>query len=215
MKIKFKIIFSLIFLTKFTIAQVGWNSEVLLNSKEEPLRIILSSFTKQTNINLIFNDSLIENKELSLSIKDNADVALLKLLKKVNLTFKKFNKNSAVIFKSEISELPIKKKRKVIDNEFKREMDYEIVKPTIVSSLGLKYPEKAIKNKLEGEVQVRLLISKKGEVKKITISKSSGHKILDTATVNHIKRLKFLPAEVNGRTRTVWTTMKVRFNYDY
>ncbi|MCB9249731.1 MAG: TonB family protein [Ignavibacteriales bacterium] len=44
--------------------------------------------------------------------------------------------------------------------------------------------------------------------------KSSGHQILDTATINYVNKLKFLPAEYKGKYKSVWITMLVKFSFE-
>lgn len=50
-----------------------------------------------------------------------------------------------------------------------------------------KYPKVAILNKQEGEVIVRLLVEKNGEIKKIVIYKSSNYPLLDNAVLDVAK----------------------------
>ena len=57
-----------------------------------------------------------------------------------------------------------------------------------------KYPEKAKKNSLQGEVFVKLLILSDGHIKDVSVLKSSGSKILDEEAVKIVKRAEpFVP----------------------
>lgn len=57
------------------------------------------------------------------------------------------------------------------------------------------YPYIARKNKWEGNVELKILINKSGQVDKVFIEKSSGYKCLDVAAVKALKKWKFFSYE--------------------
>jgi len=59
------------------------------------------------------------------------------------------------------------------------------------------YPAVALKRRWQGEVSLRALIGKQGEVLGVSINSSSGHDILDNAALNTVRHWKFHPAR-NG-----------------
>jgi protein TonB len=63
------------------------------------------------------------------------------------------------------------------------------------------YPAEAQRNNEEGTVQAELAVDAKGRVRDCTIIRSSGHRSLDDATCNILKRrARFRPArDVNGK----------------
>lgn len=215
MKPKLIILFCVsIFISSITFAQSAWGEEVFLKIEEKPLRFALNEIRNQTDINLIFDENLVGDKLLSCDIRKPAEKVISEILIGSGLSFKKFNNNSAVIYKN--SKAPKKIKAVVSRTKLTRvePTPREIIKPTLISETRLEYPQSAVKEGIEGEVFARLLVSKKGTVLDVILDKASGSEILDTATINYIKKLEFLPAELNGRYKEVWTTMVVKFNFE-
>lgn len=211
-----KIILSiLIFCPSLCYTQNAWGEEVFLTLEEKPLRYVLNEIREQSNINIIYNDNLISEKTLSCNIKSTAENAIKEVLKQTGLTFKKFNNNTIVIIPQNTA---AKKTKAVVINE-KIDSEYiptnsELLKPTLLSKLNLIYPQDAVIKGIEGEVLARILVSKKGNVSDVKLDRSSGHEILDTATINYVRKLKFLPAEINGKYQRAWTSMLVKFNFE-
>lgn len=215
MKSKLIILFSsIIFTGNIAFAQSAWGEEVFLKVDEKPLRFVLNEIRNQSNINLIFDENLVSEKSLSCNIRKPVEKVIDDVLKKSGLSYKKFNNNSAVIYKETITSKKTKAVvRKTKPTATKGTMG-SIIKPTLISDTKLEYPQSAIIGGIEGEVIARLLISKKGSVMDVILDKTSGSEILDTATINYVKKLSFLPAELNGKNKEVWTSMVVRFNFE-
>ncbi len=204
-----KIILSILILCpSLHYTQNAWGEEVFLALEEKPLRYVLNEIREQSNINIIFNDNLISEKILSCYIKSTAENAIKEVLTQTGLTFKKFNNNSVVIIPQNTT---AKKTKAVVIN---KKIESEFLKPTLLSKLNLIYPQDAVIKGLEGEVLARILVSKKGNVADVKLDRSSGHEILDTATINYVRKLKFLPAEINGKYQRAWTSMLVKFNFE-
>lgn len=70
-----------------------------------------------------------------------------------------------------------------------------------------KYPKRAILNNQEGEVIVRLLVEKTGEIKKIVIHKSSKYLLLDNAVLDAAKYWN-IKRSLNDIS---WVQVKVNF----
>lgn len=211
----------LFFSTSFIRAQNAWGAEVFLIAEEKPLRLILNEISNQANINLIYNDNLINDKKITCNLTSSAEKAISEVLKESGLDFKKFDNNSVVIF----SNVPDIKKTKAVVSEKKIDQKLSprntellkaktILKPALLSKLELVYPEEAINKRIEGEVLTRLLVSVNGDVSEVKVERSSGHEILDTATINYVSKLKFRPAEINGNYKKVWTSILVKFNFE-
>jgi protein TonB len=60
---------------------------------------------------------------------------------------------------------------------------------------GLFYPEEAIRQGLEGEALVLLMLDENGQVVAARIEESSGHPLLDDAALRAVRRLRSLPAD--------------------
>lgn len=196
-------------------AQDAWGAEVFLNIKEMPLRNVLSEIRNQSNLNLIYDVNQVNTKVLTCNIKSSAENVITEVLSKNGFAYKKYNDNTAVIFK----DMSAPKKNKAVVRKTNLEdtlsqSQLEFLKPTLLSKLELTYPQAAIRDRLEGEVLAKILVTSKGNVSDVILQKSSGHKILDTATINYVNKLEFLPAEFNGKYRSVWTTMLVKYNFE-
>lgn len=60
---------------------------------------------------------------------------------------------------------------------------------------GLFYPEAAIRQGLQGEALVLLMVDESGHVVAARIEESSGHPLLDEAALKAVRRLRTLPAD--------------------
>ena len=203
----------LILLSNYCYSQDAWKKEVFLNIKEKPLSYAFSDIREQTNLNLIYNDDLAKRVIDKCSIKATAEAAIQYLLNKNGLSFKKFDKNSLVIFKEKTPppETKTVHPKPTIKKDFNVQ-EGKLLKPTLLSTFTLKYPQEAIKKKIHGEVLLKILVDANGDVSDVKLEKSSGYEVLDTTTINYTKRLKFLPAEYKNTAQAVWTTMHVIFN---
>jgi TonB family protein len=211
---KIFLLFILTLLSNICNAQDAWGKEVFLDIKEKPLRYALNEIKNQANLNFVFNDNLAQKIVEKCNLKSTAEEVIALLLNKSGLSFKKFNKNTAVIFENKSIPKPVKTvlSNPIIKKDFNIP-DGELLKPTLLSNTTLNYPEEAVEKKLEGEVLAKILVDINGDVSDIKLEMSSGYEILDTATINYVKKLKFLPAEYNGIRKMVWTRMRVRFNF--
>jgi TonB family protein len=72
------------------------------------------------------------------------------------------------------------------------------------------YPEEARKKGIQGEVIVKILIHKNGEIDKIEIRKSAG-KLLDDTAINAVKQCHFTPAIFNSNPVTSWLSIPIKF----
>jgi len=201
------------FLSNYSYSQDVWGKEVFLDIKEKPLRYALNDIKTQANLNLIYNDDLTKKIIDNCNLRSTAEEAINYLLNKNGLTFKKFDKNTAVIFKDKSTPKPKKtvQHKPIIKKDF-NVLDKRIIKTTLLSNTTLNYPDEAINKSIEGEVFAKILIDVHGNVSIVKLERSSGHEILDTATINYVKKLKFLPVKYDDEYHPVWTTMRVIFN---
>lgn len=74
------------------------------------------------------------------------------------------------------------------------------------------YPEAAMDRGLEGKVLMKVHVQPDGKPDSVTVSKSSGHTILDDAAVRTVKQWSFVPA-MRGKTPIAgWVTVPIAFN---
>ena len=75
----------------------------------------------------------------------------------------------------------------------------------------IKYPAKALKNKIEGRVIVEFVVDKKGKIGEVKVIRSVD-KNLDKEAVRVVKSLpEFTPGRQNGQDVSVWYTLPVVF----
>ena len=75
----------------------------------------------------------------------------------------------------------------------------------------IKYPAKALKNRIEGRVIVKFVVDKKGKIGKVKVVLSTD-KLLDKEAVRVVKSLpNFIPARRNRQVVSVWHTLPVTF----
>lgn len=81
----------------------------------------------------------------------------------------------------------------------------------LISRIVPRYPEQARLRNQQGTVVLRVTISILGRVSKAGIHKSSGHRILDVEALDHVKRLRFVPAKLDGTPVVSEILVPVRF----
>ena len=86
------------------------------------------------------------------------------------------------------------------------EIDY---KPHPIRIVAPEYPEVARKSKLEGEVVVRVLVGKDGNVE--TVEVLNGPDIFQEAAVSAARQFRFRPGKHEGERRKVWMIMPINF----
>ena len=178
----------------------------------EPLRSVLDEIRIQAGVNFIYQDDLIDNKIITCRISNSqVNNAVRSVLSGLNISFKKFGKKAYVLFKEK---KPVKTSYKAIvvdQNTSVSNREVSFIKPEIISGDNPVYPAEAVKNNIEGRVQLKFLVSKEGDVNKVVIEKTSGSEILDSAAIDYINKLKFIPAKENGLPRNIWMSMVLRY----
>ncbi len=74
------------------------------------------------------------------------------------------------------------------------------------------YPKKARRKHQQGIVELRVLISARGHVEKISLFKSSGFALLDKSALQTVRTWRFLPAKQMGRAVAGEVIVPVRFH---
>lgn len=85
------------------------------------------------------------------------------------------------------------------------------VKPQLVNSPALDYPELARRAGIEGSVVVKMLVDVDGSVSETIVLKSSGNSLLDNAALVTARACRFTPARQRDRTVRVWISRKFDF----
>jgi TonB family protein len=180
---------------------------------EQPLKLVLEYFEEKYNVKFIYSDNLIEDKLITIELQNvTLETALNKILFGSKLSYKIFNEKNIVLFRN------IKKVQKtavlkpvVVQKNIPERDTVVMQKPILITEQKMFYPEEAIKGNIEGNVTLSFLVDANGKVQKIIVSQSSGSDILDSATVNYTRGLKFIPAKVNGVPRKLWISKRFEF----
>ena len=73
------------------------------------------------------------------------------------------------------------------------------------------YPEIAKKAGIEGLVQIKVLVNRKGEPTDFQVLKSLGKSGCDEAAISAIRQVRFVPAKLRGRPVKFWMSIPIRF----
>jgi TonB family protein len=90
----------------------------------------------------------------------------------------------------------------------------QLIQPVLKENVVPVYPYEAKKNGLEGTVEVIIQVNESGDVTNTKVFKSSGHEILDEASLEYTKTLKFEPASLSGMRTPVFITWKIDYKLD-
>ncbi len=85
-------------------------------------------------------------------------------------------------------------------------------RPQYLTNPPPEYPEVARRRGYEGVVLLKVRILPDGTIGDIQVERSSGHKLLDEAAINTVKRWTFIPAQRNGIPIPIWATIPIRFS---
>lgn len=81
--------------------------------------------------------------------------------------------------------------------------------PQLLSKLTIKYPTKAKREGIKGEVVLRILVSNTGAVSQVEVEKSIPE--LDSAAIHAVEKLRFKPAKKYGKPTDVWVRVPLNF----
>jgi TonB family protein len=202
----------LILLSANCISQSVRRKDISITCDNKPLRSVLEDIRIQAGVNFIYYDDLIDNKKVTCKIK-NSEVkdAVRKVLSGFSISYKEFGENAFVLYE-EIRPVKTSYKAIVVDqNTTISNIVVSFIKPEVVSGNKPVYPAEAVKNNIEGNVQLRFLIDNTGKVQRVVIEKSSGSEILDSAATDYINKLIFSPAKENGIQRSIWMSMVLKY----
>lgn len=87
----------------------------------------------------------------------------------------------------------------------------ELEPPTFANNRPPSYPVEAYRAGIEGEVLLKVHVSSTGQVESVSISRSSGHSILDDAARDAVKNWQGTPAQKNEQAVATVEYLPVRF----
>lgn len=74
-----------------------------------------------------------------------------------------------------------------------------------------RYPRLALERQWEGTVTLRVQVLASGSAGEIKIERSSGHEILDEATIEQVKNWRFIPARRGDQTVVSWVIIPIQY----
>jgi protein TonB len=81
-------------------------------------------------------------------------------------------------------------------------------------ALKLAYPRAAIRRHAQGTVLLHVLVGTDGVAQKIELSRSSGHRELDDAAREAVRRARFQPVLQDGVAVPAWGLVPIEFRLD-
>ena len=84
-------------------------------------------------------------------------------------------------------------------------------RPELLMLVPPVYPKDAEKNRVEGSVELRILVGVDGAVSEVQVLNSSGVPSMDKAAVEAAKRTRFRPGMQNGRRVPMWIEYPIQF----
>lgn len=73
------------------------------------------------------------------------------------------------------------------------------------------YPPYELDNGIEGDVTVEILVNEGGRVEEVFVLVATGPKSFEYATVNAVRKYRFKPPIVDGRSMPMWIRFQIRF----
>lgn len=181
--------------------------------KNESLRSVLDNIRMLGDINLVFDDNLIDDLKVTCRIENSTiENSIKKVLNDVNIDYRKFSTNEYVLFKK-VEPAANLYSAKILEQQPVLNIDTNvvIVKPIKISEDIPIYPPEAAREKIEGRVVVKLFINEQGNVKYSLVDSSSGFNILDSAAIDYSTGLKFIPAKANDKPVSIWLTIAYQY----
>ena len=84
-------------------------------------------------------------------------------------------------------------------------------RPELLTLVPPVYPKDAEKNKVEGTVELRIMISPEGKVEKVEVLTSSGLESMDKAAVKAAYKTRFRPGIKDGKKVPMWINYPIQF----
>jgi TonB family protein len=192
-----------------TFAQSSDEKGININCNKQPLRSVLDEIKTKSGINFIYADDLIKSIDITCKIENSsAENAVKKILYSHSLSYQKFDSNYFVLYEGK--NVPDGFKPVVLKKDIPLD-DVNLSKPIIISEISPVYPAEALKDRIEGKVAIKFFVNRTGKVSNVLVESTSGSNILDSAAVDYVKSLKFIPAQANGQSHNIWMTMSFQY----
>lgn len=195
----------------FSGQKVGEN-KIFLKCNEKSLREVLDEIRRQTGVEFIYNDNLIDELKVSCEFRSASLGIILENILNNHIGYHEFSDRTIVLFRRKLP-TPKPVKTILVEDNSSVITQFAMIKPVLISGEKLKYPKEAIVTNVEGNVLIKLFIDETGDVLQSIIDSSSGSVLLDSVSLRHSKKLKFTPAQKNGKPRSTWLSMRFEFTF--
>ncbi len=85
-------------------------------------------------------------------------------------------------------------------------------KPRVVRKVPPVYPHKARRNQISGKVVLRFLVTKQGEVKKVSVVKAKPKGYFEKQAKEAVKKWRFEPGTYKGEPVPTWVELPITFD---
>jgi TonB family protein len=206
------VIISFLFILPILAQDDTQTTNVSVVSENLSLREVLEDLTRQSDKQFVFRDELVDGKVITCSLRQiQLEDAVHEIMKNTDIAYKTLKPNLIVLYDKEetvrtneenIEPLP------VVDETF---TPTEFTPPSLQQDIQPDYPLLAMRDGLEGSVEMNLLVDRNGDVKRAVVHRSSGYEILDIAAKEFAKKLQYDPARKEGKPIEVWVSRVMHF----
>ena len=186
-------------------------AQPLNNGSSPSLRMALAKLSEQTGIRFVYCDDLIDAEGPLSGVPLNSLDDVLKKISECKIGYRMYGSNACVLFRERAS--AHQKYRAVVVRQDILESDklHSVFPPRSLTKNDAVYPAEALKQRIEGNVNIKVFVNKKGDVTKALIERSSGFRILDSAAIDYAKDMRFMPALADGKPQNIWLAMIIRY----
>ena len=181
-------------------------SEITVVVKNKALRDVLHEIMAQSNRKFVFNDELVEGLHITCHLTNVPfEKAIKEIMNQAQISFEIMPVELIVLFNDKSLD------KNTFSQKPSRFIPTQFTPPTLQGKRKPHYPMQAQWRGLEGNVDMDLLVDKRGVVQKAIIKSSSGYEILDEAAIKFAKTLKYDPARRQGKPIDVWVSRIMQF----
>jgi TonB family protein len=187
-------------------------SRLSVSAENKSLRDVLIEIAKQSNIRFVFNDALVDGKTITCRIDQlPKEEAIQQIMNQVNISYRIMPIELIVLYNEDTGDPILGEGTIPITERPKPFIPIEFTIPSLTQNYVPDYPAEAMMDGLEGSVEMNLLVGEDGTVGKAVVVRSSGFSILDNAAIQFAKKLKYNPAQKQGRPIEVWVSRVMHY----
>ena len=187
-------------------------TDISVISENLPLREVLENLTRQSDTQFVFRDELVDGKVVTCSLREiQIEDAVRQIMENADISYKTLQPNLIVLYDKKETVRTVEdiiEPAPVVDERF---TPTQFTPPSLQQDIQPDYPLIAMRDGLEGSVEMNLLVDKNGDVKKAVVNRSSGYEILDIAAKEFAKKLQYDPARKEGKPIEVWVSRTMHF----